>query len=117
TRNFSALSLNAPWNCVTIKLQKPRCQFLGGACELLDVMEEVAAPARVGAGADPLGCMESRSAICASLSQIAEKIAGELFCVARIRYAITRSAGFAPPVDGGATAAGADVAGNGVSRL
>ena len=26
TRNFNALSLNAPWNCVTIRLQKPRRQ-------------------------------------------------------------------------------------------
>src|ERR1700680_4566120 len=30
TRNFSPLSLNAPWNCVTIRLQKPSCQWEGG---------------------------------------------------------------------------------------
>src|SRR5580700_11067229 len=30
TRNFNALSLNAPWNCVTIRLQNPNRQFAGG---------------------------------------------------------------------------------------
>src|ERR1017187_9673866 len=30
TTVFSALSLKAPWNCVTIKLQKPRCQGRSG---------------------------------------------------------------------------------------
>ncbi len=32
TRNFSALSLKPVWNCVTMRLQKPRRQLAGG-CE------------------------------------------------------------------------------------
>src|SRR5215472_650499 len=32
TRNFSPFSLNAPWNCVAIRLQKPSRQFFAGSC-------------------------------------------------------------------------------------
>ena len=36
TRVFSALSLKAPWNCVTIRLQKPRREeAVAGGIELL----------------------------------------------------------------------------------
>src|SRR5215467_14979205 len=31
TRYFSAFSLNAPWNCVAIRLQKPRRHFFSGS--------------------------------------------------------------------------------------
>src|SRR5260370_18948562 len=31
TKNFSPLSLNAPWNCVAIKLQKPTRHFFSGS--------------------------------------------------------------------------------------